>query len=145
MTTNVELYEALRDRIGEEAARMIAESVPPARELATRADVGASESALRRDLVDMRDGLRGEMGTLRNELRGEMGTLRDEFRVEMATLRDEVRADMSGLREDMAAMRGELLAAIKGTEAGLMRWMLTFFAPLWLGVWGTLVVIVLTR
>lgn len=101
MTTNVELYEVLRDRIGEEAARMIAESVPPARELATREDVEASASALR--------------------------------------------GEMAGLREDLAAMRGELLAAIKGTEAGLMRWMLTFFGPLWLGVWATLAAIILTR
>jgi hypothetical protein len=37
--TNVELYEALRERVGEDAARMIAEVVPPAAEMATKHDI----------------------------------------------------------------------------------------------------------
>ena len=36
--TNVELYEALRNRVGEDAARLIAEVVPTASDLATKAD-----------------------------------------------------------------------------------------------------------
>ena len=39
MTTNVQLYEALKPHVGEEAAGMIAEVVPPARELATKSDI----------------------------------------------------------------------------------------------------------
>jgi hypothetical protein len=41
--TNVALYEALKPTIGEEAARMIAEVVPPTRDLATKADLAALE------------------------------------------------------------------------------------------------------
>ena len=37
--TNVALYEALKPTIGEEAARMIAEVVPPTQDLATKLDI----------------------------------------------------------------------------------------------------------
>jgi hypothetical protein len=53
MTTNVELYEALKPTVGTEAARMIAEVVPPTRELATKADVAETNTRI--------DALRGEM------------------------------------------------------------------------------------
>lgn len=39
MITNVEPYEALKDAIPVEAAKMIAEVVPPAKELATKSDI----------------------------------------------------------------------------------------------------------
>lgn len=48
--TNVELYEALKPSIGEEAARMIAEVVPPTRDLATKRDVDALGAATKRDV-----------------------------------------------------------------------------------------------
>lgn len=35
--TNIELYEALKEPVGEKAARMIAEVVPAAKDLATKA------------------------------------------------------------------------------------------------------------
>lgn len=48
--TNVELYEALKDSISQEAARMIAEVVPPAQDLATKAGI----AELRKEIADMR-------------------------------------------------------------------------------------------
>jgi hypothetical protein len=56
MTTNVELYEALKPTLGADAARMIAEVVPPTRDLATKADL--AETNARIDALDarMRDG-----------------------------------------------------------------------------------------
>ena len=87
MVSKVQLYEALRSKIGEEAAAMVAESVPQPGDLATKADLA------------------------------------------------EVRADFAGLRAEFSEFRAEL----KGVEARLMRWMLTFFVPLWLGVYGTLI------
>lgn len=39
MATHVELYEALKPYVGEEAAEMIAEVVPPSSELATKTDI----------------------------------------------------------------------------------------------------------
>lgn len=45
--TNVELYEALKPTVGEAAAKMIAEVVPPTRDLATKADVDALRADMR--------------------------------------------------------------------------------------------------
>ncbi len=46
MVTNVELYEALKPTIGEQAAKMIAEVVPPTRDLATRTDLAQLETKI---------------------------------------------------------------------------------------------------
>ncbi len=46
MATHVELYRALQPHVGEDAAQMIADVVPPAANLATKEDV----QALRADL-----------------------------------------------------------------------------------------------
>ncbi len=39
MAMYVELYEALKPTVGEDAARMIAEVLPPAKDIATRSDI----------------------------------------------------------------------------------------------------------
>lgn len=43
MVTNVQLYEMLKDRVGEEAAMALAEIVPAASNLATKEDVARIE------------------------------------------------------------------------------------------------------
>lgn len=53
--SNVELYEALKGPVGPEAARMISEVVPPARELATKQDVARLDGRvleLRAEVID---------------------------------------------------------------------------------------------
>lgn len=45
---NIELYEALKKTLDEEAARMIAEVVPASRDLATKADIRQLEARLLR-------------------------------------------------------------------------------------------------
>ena len=110
--TNVELYEALRHTVGEDAARMIAEVVPPVGEVATKADLLATKA----DLV-------AEVGSVRSEI----GTVRSEI----ATLRGE-------MREGFAQLRGEIHAESTRT----MKWMLGFFIPVWAGTWATVVAVV---
>ncbi len=95
--SNVELYEALKGHVGEDAARMMAEVIPPSRDLATKLDVLETRSELRTEIA---------------ELRGEM-------------------------REGFAMLRGEIHASSRDT----MRWMLTFFIPVWAGTWGTMLAI----
>jgi hypothetical protein len=51
MTTGLELYEALKPTIGEEAAKMIAEALPMTDRVATKADV----DGLRADLASKAD------------------------------------------------------------------------------------------
>jgi hypothetical protein len=82
----LELYEAARRNLGEDAAGTLMVLLP----------VDHSELATRRDL----DGLRGEFAVLRGEfgeLRGEFGELRGEF----GELRGEVRAEIATLRTEM--------------------------------------------
>ncbi len=50
--SNVELYEALKGPVGPEAARMISEIVPPARELATKQDLDGRLLELRAEVID---------------------------------------------------------------------------------------------
>ncbi len=50
MSTNVQLYEALKPHVGQEAAGMIAEIVPPARNLATQQDI----ARLEKQIADLR-------------------------------------------------------------------------------------------
>ncbi len=87
--------------------------VPAADEVATKHDVFVSTTELREEMVT----LRLEMG----ELRGEMRELRGE------------------MREGFATLRGEIHQSSKET----MRWMLTFFIPVWAGTWGTVLAILL--
>jgi hypothetical protein len=44
--TNIELYEALKRDLNEDAARMIAEVIPKAEDLATKGDISALELRL---------------------------------------------------------------------------------------------------
>ena len=81
MTTGLELYEALKPTVGEEAARMIAEALPMTERVAMKTDIEAL-----------------------------------------------------GLRVE---------SRISATEARMFRWMLGFFATLWLGNAGLIVTIVL--
>ena len=74
--TNIELYEALKKELSEESARMIAEVVPSAGELATKGDIAG------------------------------------------------------------------LAQRIDQLEARMFRWTLTFFVPLWAGVFGALIALV---
>ena len=91
--SNVELYEALKDTVGEKAARLMAEVIPAADDLARRSDIA-------------------------------------ELRLAIARLETEVTGAIGGLRTE-----------IKEESKQTMRWMLTFFVPLWIGTWGTMVAV----
>jgi hypothetical protein len=46
MSTSLELYEALKDHVGEDAARMIAERLPMSEQVATKGDLHAMEARI---------------------------------------------------------------------------------------------------
>jgi hypothetical protein len=56
--SHVELYEALKGPVGEKAARMIADIVPPAADVARRQDVFEAASELRQQIFDARSEFR---------------------------------------------------------------------------------------
>ena len=104
--TNVELYEALKESIGEDAARMIAEVVPPSRDVALRADVLA---------------VRADVDALAADVRERFAMVYQEF----AKVRGEMREGFALVRADMHADR-----------VSTLKWMIAMFVPVWLGSWG---------
>jgi hypothetical protein len=126
MARDIDLYEALKPHIGEEGARLIAEAIPPARELVTKADIDELRKATKADINE----LSGEFTALSGEftvLRGEFTALRGEFKTSINELRLEMKADIAELK------------------AETRHWMMSYFVPLWLGVYGTLAALILTN
>ena len=100
--SHVELYELLKPTVGERAAELIAQVIPPADDLARKGDIA--------------------------EVKIEIA----DFKVEMAEFRGE-------MREALARLHAE----IKEESTRTTRWMLTFFIPLWIGTWGTVLAVLL--
>lgn len=46
-------------------------------------------------------------------------------------------------KTDLDALGARLEQKITQVQADLMRWMLTFFVPLWIGVYGTMAAVVI--
>jgi len=52
--TNIELYEALKKDVSEDSARMIAEAVPKAQDIATKTDMAALAAATKADIAEVK-------------------------------------------------------------------------------------------
>ena len=96
-----QVYDVLRERLGEEAADLIMSHLPPVpwTDLLTKQDLDRAlrvqSAELRAEIADLRGELRGEIADLRGELRGEIANVRDDgarLRGEIAEVRDEVAA-----------------------------------------------------
>lgn len=90
MATDIELYEVLKPKLGEEGARMVAERFGESAAVATKANIGVLKS------------------------------------------------DIAVLRSEMAEFRIEMRAEFAEFKAETRDWMLRYFVPLWIGVYGTL-------
>ncbi|MEX2393357.1 MAG: hypothetical protein WD826_02640 [Actinomycetota bacterium] len=77
--THVELYEALRQHVGDDAAAMMAEVIPPAANLATKDDLRGEIAAVRSEIADLRSELKLEIAGLRGEMREGFAMLRGEI------------------------------------------------------------------
>ena len=122
--THVELYEALKGSVGEKAARMIAEIVPVAADVARTNDV----LAVRQDLAEA------------------VSTLRLEISEATSLLRRDVFAAISELRRDIAAQQQQIANARSEAHAlntRTIQWILGVTIPLWIGTWGMMAAILL--
>ena len=89
-------------------------------------DIAALREDFRRDMAEMREGMRQEfrqeMATMRAEMRLEfrqdMAQMRLEFRQDMAEMREELRQEF---RHEIAVLREDLLAAIRASEARIIK------------------------
>lgn len=113
--SNIELYHALRVHLPEEAARLIADRLPHTEELATKSDIHALELSTKSDIRMLERSTKSDIRALELSTKGDIRELRLATEVQI----QELRADIRG-------------------------WMLTFFVPLWIGVYGTLAAVVVT-
>ena len=103
--SNVELYEALRGHVGEDAARMIADVIPPSRNLATKLDLEQARGELRAEIA----GVRTEVAELRGEMREGFAMLRGEIK---ASSRDTMRWMLAFFIPVWAGTWGTMLAIL---------------------------------
>ena len=130
----VAIPEALRERLGPEAAQALAELLNEAR-VQTRGDViEIAVSRFRRDLAEVVGGLRAEMhaliGGLRSELHSEIAKLRSELHSEVGGLRSEMHSEFGKVHSEFGKVRSEM----REFEARITRWMFVF----WIGQLGAL-------
>jgi len=84
--TNIELYEALKAPVGDEAARMIAEVVPAADDLATKADMTGARTDLSAEIAATRTDLSADIADLRAEMHREFSQMKGRMFASMVTL-----------------------------------------------------------
>ena len=112
----IAIPEALRERLGPEAAQALAELLNEAR-VQTKGDViEIAASGFKRQLAE-------DVGGLRAEMHSEIGTLRSE----MHSL-------IGGLRAEMHSEFGNVRAEMREVESRITRWMFVF----WIGQLGAL-------
>src|SRR5207248_659728 len=61
MATGLELYEALKPAVGEEAAKMIAEALPMNEVVATKGDIDSLRAATKEDIESLRAGTKSDL------------------------------------------------------------------------------------
>ena len=110
----MELYEALKKDVSEEAARMIAEVVPKASDLATRGDVGDA-----------------------------LTTLRLEMRQDFADLRSEMRQSFADTNQRISTLETTMERRFAERDRQIFRYAMIFVGPLWVAMAAGLVRIVL--
>jgi hypothetical protein len=120
----LELYEAMKEKLGVNPATTFMEAMPPVgwADVATKRDLDALEERIdyRLQLLrsELRAELRSEIGGLRAELHSEIGSLRAEFRSDIGGLRAE-------LHESLASMQRTLFFGMIGAQAAFAGVVLT--------------------
>jgi hypothetical protein len=123
----VAIPEALREKLGPEGARALAELLNEA-SVRTRDNViEIAASSFKRQLAE-------QVGGLRSELHSESGSLRAELQSEVGGLRAELHSEIGGLRAEMHQLHADLVSRMGAFEGRITRWMFAF----WIGQIGAL-------
>jgi hypothetical protein len=72
MATSVEFYRELRRHIPDEAAKMIAEELVPASQVATKSDLDRLHALTKSDLENLRSQTKSDLAATENRLLGEI-------------------------------------------------------------------------
>ena len=133
--TRRQLYETVRDHLGEPAAeQLMAITIPANTDLATRQDLDLLRAELHVDMAELRGELRGEMAELQREVRADVQRLRTEVGGELDAVRvrisaletrvgkleEKVGALEERLEAEGRAIRSELNGAVEGLKSHLL-------------------------
>jgi hypothetical protein len=120
----VAIPEALREKLGPEGARALAELLNEA-SVRTRDNViEIAASRFERQLAEEIGGLRAEF---HSQLHSEIGGLRAEFH-------SQLHSQIGGLRTEMYQLHADLVSRVGAFEGRITRWMFVF----WIGQIGAL-------
>jgi hypothetical protein len=123
----IAIPEVLRDKLGPEGARALAELFNEA-SVRTRDDViELAVGRFEKRLAEEIGAVRAEIGLLRGEIDSQIGTLRGDIGSQIGTLRGEIDSQIGTLR-------GEIDSKIGRFEGRMTRWMFVF----WIGQLGAL-------
>ncbi|MVN21106.1 hypothetical protein [Mucilaginibacter arboris] len=111
--SEVQLFQILKERIGEEEARSLAEYVEA--KIEKQFDLKKDVLATKQDIAE----LKIEIANVRNELKLEIADLRTELKTDLANLRTE-------LKTDIANLRTELKTDIANSRSDVIKWMFIF-------------------
>ncbi|TNC11084.1 DUF1640 domain-containing protein [Methylobacterium terricola] len=125
----LKLARTLRDKakLSPDQAEGFAEAISEAvqGDLATKADVKASESALRADIKAVETSLRAEITSVETSLRAEIKVVANDLRTTEATLRAEIKSQVADAKADiikwMVGAVGLQTVAIIGAMITLVR------------------------
>ncbi len=124
----IEIYEALKDKIGESSAKTLLEFIDlrVEKEFERKKDVLATKQ----DIAELRSDLEIKIEQSRLATKQDIAELRLEMKQEISELRSETKQEISDLRS-------ELEVKIERVRADLIRWMFIF----WAGQIGALIAI----
>lgn len=129
--TEIEIYEALKDKIGEDSAKTLLEFI----DLRVEKEVERKKDILvtKQDIA----GLEVKIEQSRLATKQDMAELRSEMKEDIAQLRSEMKQDIAELRSEMKQDIAQLEVKIERVRADLIRWMFIF----WAGQIGALIAI----
>ncbi len=137
--TNIELYEALKRDLNEEAARRIAEVVPAAADLSTKGDLESATGALNADLESAKSALTADIQSVKSALTADIQSVKSELKADIESVKGELKADIHEVSLSVARLE----AKMEALHASTLRWMIGLFLPAWGVTAGTLLAVVL--
>ena len=131
--TNIELYEELKKTVSEDAARMIAEVVPKAEDLATKGDIERLATATKGDIDRLTAATKSDIDRLTAATKSDIDRL-------TAATKSDIDRLAAATQSDIALLESNLKSYI---DARLLRYTATVVIPMCALMLGALITLIL--
>jgi predicted transport protein len=144
--TEIEIYEALKEQIGDKPARILLEYIETKTEkefekkkdvLATKQDIELLRTATKQDIAELRADLEVKIEQSRIATKQDIELLRTATKQDIAELRADLEVKIEQSRSAAKQDIAQLEVKIERVRADLIRWMFIF----WAGQIGALIAI----